>query len=119
VKDKVSHSFYFQVIINRETIERTGKKMSKHVALFSVYNTYDADKYNILALFPDNETPELSELSHILYKKNLEELEDEDILKVVEVFKTLKNEGEKVHIEHLNANCRLEWIETGQVIGDQ
>lgn len=49
----------------------------------------------------------------------ISELEDENILKVVEVFKTLKNEGEKVHIEHLNANCRLECIETGQVIGGQ
>ncbi|WP_406834633.1 hypothetical protein ABLU29_06865 [Lactococcus lactis] len=70
--------------------------MSKHVALFSVYNTYDADKYNILALFPDNQTPELAELSNILYKKKLEELEDENILKVVEVFKFTSEQVDKV-----------------------
>lgn len=93
--------------------------MSKHVALFSVSNAYDSDEYNILALFPDNQIPELADLSNILYEKKLEELEDQDILKVVEVYKTLKNEGQKVYIGRLNTNCRLELIETGKVIGDQ
>jgi len=87
VKDKVSRSFYFQDIINMKTIERKGKKMSKHVALFSVYNTYDADKYNILALFPDNQTPELAELSNILYKKSLKSLRMKIYLKLLRYLK--------------------------------
>ena len=37
--------------------------MSKHVALFSNYNDYDSTKYNLLALFPDNEKPQLNDLS--------------------------------------------------------
>lgn len=64
VKVKTSRSFYLQDIISIENIERIGKKMNRHVALFSVSNTYDSDEYNILDLFSDNQIPERVDLSN-------------------------------------------------------
>ena len=37
--------------------------MNKHVALFSNYKDYDSTKYNLLAMVPDNEKPQLNDLS--------------------------------------------------------
>lgn len=91
--------------------------MSKHVALFSNYNDYDSTKYNLLALFPDNEKPQLNDLSKILYSKGLEELDDDFILKVVALYRTLET-GESVKIYHhsVDTNCKLSWIETGKAL---
>lgn len=81
----------------------------KVICLFSVANNYDQPDNNLIAVFEDK--PTLDELSKVLYSKKLAELNADDIVSVVDIFKGIDNY--EVRIEDHNKDYRLETIKVG------